>query len=286
MEVLESIKFSFKNEESDDKNNHLRHISALTNIKESETNLKSSIIESIDYNNYVKDNNENPQVIIKNTEKELIKSNSNNKEINPNKPLMLEKKTLSNNQPETGQKQQEILKSNSSNINFEKAKQNIIPKNLITNNLKNEKEVPVNNNNNNVKTPNKSNNNNIVNIVSPKNKKNINFVNNSKANQVNNIINNEKLSKNKETITFDEKKMVEKKNYESNKIEKNIKSPDFKLPQNSNLISNNNALLLNEKNSINNDIKSKPNSSQTISVNNQIIYKSTGFNNFNLQKVT
>ena len=287
LEVLESIKFSFKNDENDDKNNHLRHISALTNIKETETNLKSSINENtIDYNNYVKDNNEIPNVTIKSKEKELVKSYSNNKEINPDKNLSLEKKNLSNNQPEISQKQQEILKSNSSKINFEKAKQNIIPKNIITNNIKNDVEVPGNNNINYVKTPNKPNNNNLVsNIISPKNKKIIQFPNNSKPNQVSNMINNEKLNKNKETLTFEEKKMVEKKNYESNKIEKNIKSSDFKPIQISNIINNNLSTSLNDKNNINNEFRNKPKSSQTIINQNQIINKSSGFNNLNMHKV-
>ena len=79
LEVLESIKISlYKNDANDDKN-HLRHISALTNIKETENNMRSSIIEQ--HNLEICP----PREIIEEPEKEalskeLIKSNSIEKE--------------------------------------------------------------------------------------------------------------------------------------------------------------------------------------------------------------
>lgn len=282
LEVLESIKYSFKHGSSEDDNNHLRHISALTNIKEPETIFKSSISENtIDYNKLIKDDIDIPHEELKIKEKDLVKSCSINKEVSLVNNL-LEKKNTSIDRLQQGQKHPAILKSNSSKskISLEKTKQNIITKN-INNNLKIEKEVLINFHN--IKISNKTNtNNSILKVISPKNIKEIHFGDKIIPNQSNNVT--EKLVKKKETIIFEEKKMVEKKNYDLNKIEKNIISP-IKNSQNN----NSNVLVINGINELNNDIKSKTNfpikSIQTNSNANQFLNNSSGFSNLKFQKV-
>ena len=271
LEVLESIKISYnKNEIIDDKN-HLRHISALTNLKENENNLKSSIVEpTIEYN---------PQrEIIEEKEfpnKEITKSYSIDKDMLYDKNLV--DKKIMNNNISGGNQKQSINKSNSSKINFEKSKENVNIKSVVN---KDDKTIT-----NTIQINNKpltNNNNNIVNNVhSPKANKNIQYTNNTKINNHHtNIINNEKLNKNKETITFEEKKMTDKRNYESNSNDKETKQTiESKIAQtnsNVNLVSNNNAQSISEKN---NDAKVKLSKNQVKSKNNNIL------NNLNLKKV-
>ena len=271
LEVLESIKISYnKNEIIDDKN-HLRHISALTNLKENENNLKSSIVEpTIEYN---------PQrEIIEEKEfrnKEITKSYSIDKDMLYDKNLV--DKKIMNNNISGGNQKQSINKSNSSKINFEKSKENVNIKSVVNKDDKTiTKTIQINN------KPLTNNNNNIVNNVhSPKANKNIQYTNNTKINNHHtNIINNEKLNKNKETITFEEKKMTDKRNYESNSNDKETKQTiESKIAQtnsNVNLVSNNNAQSISEKN---NDAKVKLSKNQVKSKNNNIL------NNLNLKKV-
>jgi hypothetical protein len=288
LEVLESIKISLnKNEPSDDKN-HLRHVSALTNIKESDNNLKSSITEQTLENLPTKEQPEEIQKGVYNkysqAEKELIKSSSHLKDIQYDKNNEIEKFNDTSSSLCQNYQKPTIVKNISSKVNMDKVKENV---NLVSRDSIKEEKL-INHSNNAASKVNPPNTNNaIYNVYSPQGSKNF-HQDNKVINHPKNIINNEKLNKNKETITFEEKKMADKRNYEStnNTIDKNSKNNDKNTKtnnSNTNLISINIQHTIGDKNN-ENRIKSGL-TKNNVNANNQNSSKNGNLQSLSLQKV-
>lgn len=266
LEVLESIKISFNKPEVNEDNYHLRHISALTNVKDGETNVRGSIIEQNIDANVIKEAQFEDTLNAEKTTK--------SRDLSQDKRLAMEKKTNSTAIPQKQEQKQAILKSNSSNIKTgDKQSKDHIGKSS-TKEEKASQFAPSGKNH--------GSNTNPYNVYSPKGSKNIQFHEN-KPNPKN-IINNEKLHKSKETITYEEKKMADKRVYESshNTIDKpRLSDKNVVLHNsNSNLISLNPTIQT---------IGEKPtiglNKGQANQLSTQYINKSSGFKDLSLQKV-
>ena len=279
LEVLESIKISLNKTEANEELNHLRQISAINNLKETDRYIRSSIIdpnlESSQKKEIIEESEKEAPI------KELIKSQSIDRDIIGERKIEFDKKiatatvTLLQSNQKLG-----INKSNSSKIHFDKPKNSLFLNKESSNN---------NNLQNTIKCSIDKNNNLVNNIYSPKAIKNSQIVNaNKNNNHQNKIINNYKLNKNKESITYEEKKMGDKRNYESTSNDKvsknNMEKKIIQTNSNVNLISNNNAQFYSEKI---NDYKLKNTSQikQKNIINNQLSNKTNCFINLNVQKV-
>jgi hypothetical protein len=278
LEVLESIKISLNKIEPSDDKNHLRHVSALTNIKENDNNLKSSNTEQTLENPPTKELPEEIQKGMYNKysqgEKEIVKSSSHYSDVQYEKYNEIEKFNDTSSSLQQNYQKPLIVKNNSSKVNMERMKENV-------------KEEKVSNQSSNAANKVNNPNNAIYNVYSPQGSKN--FHQETKAiNHPKNIINNEKLNKNKETITFEDKKMVDKRNYESsnNANEKNSKTNDKNTKPNN---SNTNLISINVQHTIgdkNNDNKIKAGLTKTnVNTTNQNSSKNSNLQSLSLQKV-